>query len=421
MLVRFSASNYRSIRERQELSLVASGLSNPASRAIETPAVRVGVLRVAGIYGANASGKTNVLRALQFAATAVKDSHAVWPPDRPVPRIAFGLDPAADDEPSTFDVEFVLDGCLYQYGFSLAAETVLGEWLYAFPKVRKQLWFQRGPGRFEFGKKLTGENRTIERTTRPNGLFLSAAAQNNHPLLTPIYNWFSSRLRFVTDDRRPMSTLVACRDARVKARVEEMLLSADLGLTGFETREEPIDEGLRKAYAALQAALPSAGEQLNTPDRIEQVGFLHRVSGAEPVKLGQRAESQGTIAFFNLLGPIIQALAGGDTLLVDELDASLHPLVAIDIVRLFNDPERNPGGAQLIFNTHDTNLLDTEILGRDQIWFTEKDSAGATHLYPLTDFKPRGGENVQRGYLQGRYGAVPFLGGQAMLAQPAKG
>jgi AAA15 family ATPase/GTPase len=408
MLLRFAASNFRSLKDEQELSLVATSLAGHPDSVVVLDGVDEGVLRVAAIYGANASGKTNALRALHFMATAVEDSQTSWKPDQHIPRQPFRLDQSSRDKPSQFEVDIVLESTRYQYGFSVASDRVLEEWLFAFPSGRRQMWYRRKPEGISFGRNLTGENRLIERVMRRNSLFLSAAAQSNHEQLTPIYRWFSTQLAFVTSDRHgpPMETLELCDSDIAKRRIEAALGAADLGLLGFETSERPVEEATRKLFAAIQDILPSGAAM---PEKLPGVRFLHRCEHNAPVTLGLTAESDGTIAFFALLGPVIKTLDHGGTLCVDELDSSLHPLLALELVGLFNDPKRNPRGAQLIFNTHDTNLLDLSILRRDQIWFTEKDKCGATHLYALTDFKPRENENLQRGYLQGRYGAVPFL------------
>lgn len=414
MLLRFAASNFRSLKDEQELSLIATSLTGRADGVARVGAIDQGVLRVAAIYGANASGKTNVLRALHFMATAVEDSQTSWKPDQPIPRQPFRLDQTSRDSASQFEVDIAIDSTRYQYGFSVSSERVLEEWLFAFPSGRRQMWYRRKPDGISFGRHLAGENRVIERVTRPNSLFLSAAAQSNHEQLTPIYRWFSTNLEFITSDRHgpPIETLQLCASESVRARIETALAAADLGLLGFETSERPVEEATRKIFAAIRDMLPSGATM---PEKLPDVRFLHRCEHNAPVTLALAAESDGTIAYFGLLGPAIRTLDRGGTLCVDELDSSLHPLLALELVRLFNDAKRNPHGAQLIFNTHDTNLLDLTILRRDQIWFTEKDKCGTTHLYPLTDFKPRENENLQRGYLQGRYGAVPFLRSSDLL------
>ena len=411
MLLRMAATNFRSLRDEQELSLVASQLAGPEGALLPTSGVREQALRVAAIYGANASGKTNVLRALHFIWRAVVESQTSWKPEQPIPRQPFRLAGDLRSTPSTFELDILLGGTRFQYGFSLDDERVLQEWLFAFPSARRQLWFRRSGSEFSFGKHLSGENRTIERVTRPNSLFLSAAAQNNHEQLTPIYRWFASRLVFVTDDREVIrqATIQMCADPARRSRVEEFLRAADLGLVNIEVSEREVPTSTRKILVALRDS------GISIPARIPDVGFYHRCEHDSSVRLSMSSESDGTLALFELLGPVITALDTGGILVIDELDSSLHPLLALEVVRMFNSATRNPHGAQLIFNTHDTNLLDLDVLRRDQIWFTEKDKCGATHLYPLTDFRPRKHENLQRGYLQGRYGAVPFLGNARLL------
>jgi hypothetical protein len=351
---------------------------------------------------------------------AVVDSQVSWKPEQPIPRQPFRLSGDPREVPSTFEVDILIDRVRYQYGFSLDDERIRDEWLFAFPSARRQLWFRRSAGAFSFGKHLSGENRLIERVTRPNSLFLSAAAQNNHDQLTPIYRFFASQLTFVTNRRQTLrqQTIQMCGDPVRRTRVEELLREADLGLVSIEMREREVPEATKRLFSALQEAGNLDEVALDVPPRLPEIAFNHRCEHDSTVRLSMAAESQGTLAYFELLGPVIAALESGGVLSIDELDSSLHPLLALELVRMFNTADRNPNGAQLIFNTHDTNLLDPDVLRRDQIWFTEKDHCGATHLYPLTDFKPRKQENLQRGYLQGRYGAVPFLGSARLLTAP---
>ncbi|MGO9271015.1 MAG: AAA family ATPase [Terriglobia bacterium] len=425
MLIQFRAQNHRSIREQQELSLVASSLKDVPQGLIQAPGFEPRLLPVAALYGANASGKTNVLKALDYMSGAVKASQRHWQPDGPIPRDPFLLDEEFRKQPSTFEVDILLEGTRYQYGFTLNSERILEEWLYAYPSGKRQTWFTRASApekNFKFGKNLTGENRAIEALTRDNSLFLSAAAQNNHAALLPIYNWFSNSFSFVPGDRGPLQFFTAemCVDEGHRRAVTQLLRAADLGVVGldvrevdyFDTTEAP--EGARKFMEALKAAF-AALPDVHLTGKTRKICLRHRSRTEEGVQFSTENESDGTVAFFGLLGPVVRALEAGGTVCIDELDSSLHPLLAIEVVRLFNDPKRNPKGAQLIFTTHDTNLLDTSLLRRDQIWFTEKDSAGGTHLYPLSDFKPRRNENLERGYLQGRYGAVPFIGSTDIL------
>lgn len=398
MLLRFRFSNFRSFCAEQELSLIA-GASRDHSDVVQHPAgIREGVLPVAAIYGANASGKTNVIRAFEFMASAVRSSHRIWEPEGPIPRDPFLADKESSREPSGFEVDFLQGGVRRRYGFRIDSEAVLEEWLYAYPRGKKQTWFHRTRGSpTTFSAKMAGENRTIENLTRRNSLFLSAAAQNSHETLLPIYKWLTGQL-FVTGDRS------AFRERTAKlfmlpdytGELVRLFSGADLGITGVKVRGKGV-----------------SGDQFD-------LRFWHQfgdkaVFGDKVVIFEADRESDGTMAYFSLLGPAIEALKDGSTLFIDEIDASLHPLLAIQLIRVFNDPSSNRNGAQLIFNTHDTNLLNNDFLRRDQIWFTEKNKDASSHLYPLSDFKPRKKENLQSGYLQGRYGAIPFINSDAFL------
>lgn len=420
MLLRFAVENFRSLHERQELSLTASSLDDKAGSVRRLHGFEHGVLTVAAIYGANASGKTNVLRALAFMDHAVEHSQRSWRPDGPIPFEPFRF--AGKSDPSTFEIDFLIKNVRYRYGFSADGATVLREWLYAYPSGRRQLWFLREQGvkpLFSFGKQLSGENRAIESLTRANSLFLSAAAQNNHEQLLPVYQWFSKGLWFVTDERSamPQQTAKLCQDETFKADVVRLLASADLGIIDLEISEEPFDSEFLDAVKKLLATMEketvtdrTTGERPTVPPSQLRTRLRHRTSSsADGVALPSEEESAGTIAWLGLIGRVLKTLRNGGVLAIDELDASLHPLLALQLVRLFIEPETNPKNAQLIFNTHDTNLLDQSLLRRDQIWFVEKDEHGGSHLYPLTDFKPRKDENLERGYLQGRYGAIPYL------------
>jgi hypothetical protein len=405
MLIRFRFANVHSLRDEQELSLVAS-LHEGRGDLVRVEDLDVDLLRTAAVYGPNAAGKSNVLAALRFMRNAVVDSHRLWWPEGPIPVEPFLLD-SARDSPSLFEVDLLLDGVRYQYGFKLDTQRILEEWLYSYPKKRRQLWFSRDAGApepFTFGKNLKGNHRIIQGLTRENSLFLSAAAENNHQALLPIHRWFRERLHFSAAESRAGDlsfTLAMLDSAPKKASVLDLLHLADLGIADLEIR----DDRRTGLYVYDSAAVPVLEVKHRTREGL--------------VPLPIQRESRGTQAWISLAGTILWVLERGAVLFLDELDASLHPRLALEVVRIFQDPERNPRNAQLIFNTHDTtllgNLMGEPSLHRDQVWFVEKDQEGASHLYPLTDFKPRKLENLERGYLQGRYGAVPFIASQPPL------
>lgn len=413
MLIRFRVENFRSIRDEQELSLVASPLSEHTESLVHAERYDIDLLRAAAIYGPNASGKSTLLHALDFMRDAVEESHRIWSPDGGVPRTPFALDPAAVAQPSLFAADLLLDGVRYEYGFVADSARIHEEWLYAYPNGRKQEWFTRDSTRapeFTFSRYLKGENRAIAGFTRPNSLFLSAAAQNNHPMLDRVYAWFGSGLLLVTESSRPDFELAGynlCQDEHVRSAIFDFLELADLGISGIETVEEEMG-----VYASRFGLKPGDPElPLFSTRPAGGVRLRHRAGrGRADVALPFEQESQGTQTLFGLAGVIRGMLRSGGVLVVDELDRSLHTHLALSIIRMFTNPETNPNNAQLIFNTHDTNLLDTSLMRRDQIWFTEKGQDGATRLFPLTDFRARKYENLERGYLLGRYGAVPAIG-----------
>lgn len=421
MLVRYSVENHLSLRREQELSMVASGLNEKRDGIVPAIDGKHGLLTVAAIYGANASGKTNVLTSLQFMKTMVEHSQRTWGPDHAIPRSPFMLQ-HSEKQPSRFNIDFIVNSIRYQYGFVVSSDKVLEEWLYAYPRGKKQTWFTRQEGKsnpFYINRIISGAKEATKSITRKNSLFLSAAAQNNVEILIPIYDWFVQKLKFV----RRIESLASrsfrqCEDEKIRSAVRKYLSWADLGVMDLSVQEFPPTEEIKAAISEFVAVMHKLVPEIKTSvdERITALSLTHRGPHEQGVMLDWNLESSGTIAFLSILLSILNVLGSGGVLVVDELERSLHPLLALRLVQLFVNPATNKGHAQLIFSTHDTNLL--RILRRDQIWFTEKDSGGATHLYPLTDFKPRKDENLERGYLQGRYGAIPFLGSTEVLFAP---
>ncbi|RUL88661.1 AAA family ATPase [Tautonia sociabilis] len=415
MLIEFRVENYRSIRDEQILTMeVGRSGSKEDPRAREVAGYQRKLLPVAALYGANASGKSNVLFALASMRDAVLLSLRHWSPDEGIPQDPFAWGKKRE-EPTSFEIEIVLNGTRFRYGFRFNDRVFLGEWLFAWPNGKKQIWFRREGDSFSFGDNLKGENKVIEEVTRPNALYLSAAAQLKHTQLSPIYSWFSSIETFGLRPRRPTGSMFVgpgSSQYTIATMLEEATqptLFSDEGTPGplaqrFKSLLRNADVGIVDVRVVRQ----DQGTRL--PWRFE---LKHR-SEEDEAWLPLEEESRGTQTLFRLALPILRAIERGRLLVVDELEASMHPNLAMHIVRQFNDPDINSHGAQLIFSTHDTNLLGTlsgePVLRRDQVWLTEKDEHGSTVLYPLSDFKPRKDENVERGYVQGRFGAIPYLG-----------
>ena len=390
--------------------MVSSRLDGNDGSVFESTA-EVGVLPVLAIYGANASGKTNVLRALHYFCVAVRDSQNTWKPNSSINHQPFAG--ASGASVTSFEVDFLISKERYSYGFELSAKEITKEWLYTYPNKRKQILFERNGHVFSYGKNLAGNKKLIESLVRPNSLFLSAAAQNNHELLFSIYDWITDWI-VITDERDPVVQVAAkiCEDPEACELLSALVRNADLGIVGMETKRREPDAKAIEMLNNLVRGLPEkmAEEVQNQALNRVHVSFLHAGPSQSKFAVESTDESRGTLNYFGLIAPITSVLEQGGLIIVDELDESLHPSLIKGILQLFVSKNSNPHGAQLIFNTHDTNLLDLDLIRRDEIWFAEKDAEGATHIYPLTDYKPRNSENVQKGYLEGRYGAIPFVG-----------
>jgi hypothetical protein len=365
------------------------------------------VLPAIAIYGANASGKSNVLHAARFFRQAVVDSHRIWPPEGGVPVDPYALGEPAG--PSTFELDFLFEGVRHRYGFAASAVRIEAEWLHRWPEGRKQSLFERDGDAVTFGRNLHGANEASRSVMRANSLFLSAAAQNNHPVLLPLLTYLAGMQ--VRD--------LPGRSLDVHSAIVRSLASDQLDLFSDPTRADrdalltllrTADTGITNVRAEPTQVF---SERLGRTRKEMQLLFEHRGADGNSAWLPLAAESSGTRTLLEIGALAFPVLRQGGVLWVDELEASLHPLLSFRILQLFLDPSTSPLHAQLLFTTHDTNLIgtiETTPIRRDQVWLTEKDAAGATTLYPLSDFKPRKEENLERGYLQGRYGAIPMLG-----------
>ena len=425
MLLRFGFSNFLSVRCYQDLNLAASNLRDSPSYLLSEDGLPA-TAPIIGIYGANASGKTNVLLALRYMIGSILHSQTTRGPEADTGRDAFRLDENSISNNSQFDIDFSLDRIRYHYGFTVTDKTVSEEWLYAFPRGRRQIWFYRRGGRenIEFGSFLQGKNRNIEALTRSNSLFLSAAAQNNHDQLMPIFSYFRDNFVFRMDTRADfvdfMSKLITDRP-EIKSQIVRYLANADVGINGIDIKTVEVPDHMRRVFSGVvklineQIFVDSDTKMDELPGEQQRIQLQHRSNTGANILFDLPKESRGTRELLSLLGPIFECLARGGVLIVDELDSSLHPLLAANLLELFAGAASNPHRAQLLFTTHDANLLSAGALRRDEIWFTEKDREGATHVYPLTDIKTRNTDNIQKGYLEGRYGGIPYVGDLSRL------
>lgn len=423
MLLRFKFANYRSFRDEAELSALGTRLDMDAGR-LEPVSTETGdtlaVLPVIAVLGANASGKSNLIKAATFMRNFVLESAFKVSPLGGIRRDAFRLDQSSPSQPTLLEVDFTHMGSRYVYGFELDDNSVQAEWLHTFPHRRTQVLFDREGSEFTFGRNLPGPNKRIADLTRSNALYLSTAAGANHEALLGVISWFYTGLIPVDLGVHGHETFLAQQVEGQERRVSQMLRLADLGIVNAQVKRRPIDDEQRRMLRErLSAQFPT-----DMPDREKQLEhYIESMSGRNNVDLrlihrtkdGHSPlpfddESLGTKTWLVMVVNALSALERGSTLIVDELDASLHPALMAEILRLFLSPKSNSSGAQLIFTTHDTWTLDSQAespLSRGQVWFVEKDLTGASTLVPLSDYRPRKGENVQRGYLQGRYGGIP--------------
>lgn len=424
MLIELKVSNFRSIREEQTFSLVAGNVDKELSACVinrELPGLSgVRFLKGAAIYGANASGKSNIIEAINYVTDFVLRSATKIHPGDPTGAQPFKLDSESVNKPSEFEMTFVAEGDRFVFGFSVTPTRVVEEYLVAYPKGAPQRWYQRAynatKDSYDWSKPSTAfkQDKSLQDKTRENSLFLSVGPQFNHAQLTQVFNWFKKSVRFIHLSAdvmlHPGFTAELVAKPTHHDRILNLLRSADIGVADAQIKETEISiEELKKNLPpAILSRLEKDG-QIKSQKGIE-INLTHKADGIEPVSLDfDDEESAGTRRFFSLIGPWTDILDNGYTVFVDEIETSLHPILVKELLKLLLCSKNNPKGAQVVFTTHNPILLDGALMRRDQIWFTEKSPAGATHLYPLTDYQPRKDEALAKGYLAGRYGAIPFM------------
>ncbi len=417
MLIEFAVTNCRSIRTEQVLSLVMTKsheLTNSNSFTPESSGA-VPLLRSAAVYGPNAAGKSNIIDAMrtmkQIVLTSAFDRHH----GDPLPLTPFRLDRETEHAPCEFEVNFVVEGCRYQYGFAATRERVTEEWLLAFPLGRPQRWIGRvwneETQNYEWDpmRALTGNKQVWKESTRSNALFLSTAVQLNCKQLQPVYDWFKHTLRIAgIQGWNPNFTASLCKELEQRTKILDFLKAADIDI------QDVLIEFEQMSTKHLPDDIPDDVKKIILDGLKEKDVFdiktVHLNAQGEKIEFDFEDESDGTRKLFAFAGPWIDALNNGFVLIIDELHDNLHPKLVQFLIQLFHSTETNPNNAQLIFTTHETSILNQEVLRRDQIWFCEKDNTKGTCLYPLTDFSPRKGrENLEMSYLAGRYGALPFV------------
>ena len=420
MLIDFRFENFRSFRNQQTLSLVAYERLNDGLISHSFDSGRRDVprlLKAAAIYGANASGKSNLIKALQFMRAKVVNQRLVsscgWS-EQP-----FRLSEEAADLPTRFEVSILLGAIRYQYGFSVLHEKVTEEYLLAYVKLIPQTWFERsfdasqGRYRYKYSPSFRGIKATWEKATSPQALYLTTAVSLNCEQLKPIFDWFEKKLVVINEltPLNEMFTIIRILGTHDSSDVDALLSASDLGLSGTKVVPKQVP-GKKITFDTKSESVQVHNEVLNKYD----VFFTHQRDGKN-YTLPFEEESFGSQKLFKLAGPILDMLDKDITLAIDEMDASLHPMLLEQIVRMFTNREKQ-GTSQLIFTTHCDALLENStvpgssvepLLRRDQIWFTEKNAQLESELISLQEYKPRKNESIRDGYRRGRYGAIPLL------------
>lgn len=420
MIIRFGCSNYKSIYNYQEIVLSASPLKDEQADTISSKGFRDPLLPTIGIYGANASGKTNLLKAINFLIDGIRTSHKTSPEEEAEYPSFFKLIPSSKELPSQFDIDFIHDDQHYHYGFKILKSSIVEEWLYTYlyrKRESKRILFHRNIGeenQFYFGASLKGNNKIIGEITNQSSLFLSQAAQNNHEFLSRIYQYFKNNFVFrFSSDINKYNIADRYKEYGEIQEIVKFLKKLDNGIHSLKVVDEDLteeDKSFHSKFIDLFNEYLFKDEPIDMPLSKERIELLHEDNNGKLIPFDFDDESAGTKSVIALLVPVFKTIKNGGIFIVDEIESSLHTLLTIKIIELYNRKQTNPNKAQLIFSTHDTNLLCSGILRRDQIWFTEKSKSGQTVIYPLTDFKLRKKYNIESGYLQGRFGAIPFFG-----------
>ena len=424
MLIEFSVGNFLSIKDRQTLRMDASSISEYKDQLID--AGRYQLLRSAVIYGANASGKSNVLKAMGTMRNIVTAS-ATQPSTAGIVVEPFLLNTETENAPSYFEVLFLLNGIRYRYGFEVDKKVVRSEWLFEARQKKEKSLFLREGDSIDVLAGFT-EGKGLKSKTRDNALFLAVCDQFNGETAGLLMRWFTNfnTVSGLTHERLRGITFNLLDKEDHSQKLQQFYRQLNLGFNRLTLTKEPFsvdflpknipDEVRRQLVDKLTGEMMAGAVTQHT--KYDTNGIV-----VDEVNFDlNEQESSGTNKLFDLSGLVFDTLQDGGVLIVDELDAKLHPLMTQAIIRLFNDPTLNPNNAQLIFATHDTNLLTYGGFRRDQIYFTEKDQYGATCLYSLVEYQEENGDKVrkdrsyEKDYIQGRYGAIPFIGDLSKLA-----
>ncbi|OSQ32250.1 ATP/GTP-binding protein [Thalassospira sp. MCCC 1A03138] len=426
VILRFSVQNYLSFDEEQEISFIASKLRDRDDGLIDLGHVSSGLqgLPVAVVYGANASGKSNLLQAISNMRQLVLFSHRASGPGEGIKRSFFALRSDCKQEETKFSIDFLLNNVRYHYGFSFDNEMYREEWLYFYPEGSRRVLFEREAGEsIKFGPSFRGEKKTLENLTRENSLFVSVAAQNNHDVLGEVFQFFQRTNVNMDVYGQGGIFQINTGEIDIDKRSINFLSLIGTGITGFRRQKKQVSDEAIGIRGSLSKIIDQyiggkvSEEYLKYMSNYQDVEFEHQGDNGTSSFLKIAQESSGTRRLISLLNHVFYVLDQGGFIAIDEVDVSVHSQATEAIIALFSNKETNPNGAQLLATTHDTNLMNSKVLRRDEIWLVEKNRAGMSQLFPLTDIRTRKQDNIEKGYLEGRYGAVPMVDIHDLIAE----
>lgn len=421
MLVEFRVGNFRSFKDEVTLSMVASADKEHLATHTVKISNKLSLLRSAAIYGANASGKSNLFKAMAFMRSFVLNSSRESQATEKIDVEKFRLSTETENKPSSFEIIFLIENIRYRYGFEVDENQVHNEWLYYVPTIREATLFIREKGVIKVGPDFK-EGNGLDTKTRANALFLSVVAQFNGEKAKKILEWFDhlNIISSIDADQYQAFTLSKLADKEYEEFTSKFLRVADLGIKEIQKTERSFaEEDLpKKMPLKLKKEIMSKVYMVIEVDAIHQKYDQDNKPAADEKFSLFENESAGTLALFALSGPIYDTIKKGKVLVVDELTSKLHPLLTQAIIEAFHQSHRETGSdealpsqAQLIFVSHDTGILKNQLFRRDQIWFTQKNEYGATNLYSLEEYSIRKDASFDKDYIMGKYGAVPFISG----------
>lgn len=415
MLIQFSVENFKSFKDEAVLSMVAASITENKDHVINK--INPPLLKSAVVYGANASGKSNLVKAMQFMKGFILSSSKETQATESIPFSPFRLNTETEHNPSIFEIVFIHDGIRYRYGFAVDAKKVHAEWLYFVKNVRELEVFTRDGQKFSLTNHFKSEEPLVKADRiRPNALLLSVSAQFNGKIATDILKWIH-QVKVISGLHPAQYGLFTINLAKSEAgrkAILDFLKNAGVGIEDLKVTETEVDfENLPLQLKNMLGNEKGKATKFDVRTFHKKFDNNGRVAGLEEFNMDDE-ESAGTKKVFELSGPLLNTLEKGKVLVIDELDARLHPRLIVEICTMFNSKERNSNGAQLIFVSHNTRLLDKNLFRRDQIWFLEKDKQEACELYSLVEFqvdgkKIRKDASYEKDYLRGRYGAVPMV------------